>query len=981
MTTYDQAVGFDAAILYDGGASAAVDLTPSQNLRFEVAFTTDPYFATPAYVDLSDRVHLPSGITIRRGRGDEFETTQAGTMSLTLENTDGALTPDRAASPFYPYVLPMRRCRLTYRDPATYGTRNLIATENASFEGGTVGSWGAVAGAAIANSTTHADVGTKALRITWPTGGVPWAQLVATDLSIGRVYTVRARVWSATGVPDIKLGVYGLTNGTATSTKNAFATISHTFTATSSSHILLVVPNSSTTAGQQTWVDAVMLDETPTGTTMGTFTTMSPYDALSPVVLGRFDGFVDEWPVQWPDLGDSYSRAQISAVDLLARIGRGRKLRSLPVEQLGLSLPVVHFPLGEPSNSTSVASVAGDVAVLNLEQMGTGGTVSFAEGKGVPSDGLAAPMWASAGPTAGKYLTGVIPPLGPKVWTAGTGITLSVAYTSTSTLGDAAVSLSDDRGNILSISYANGSGNATALLRLRGVTSVPFAADTTKATNDGRTHILAARVTSDGTSKVIEIFVDGELLGSSAPITANLGQFRRLTIGGQQGIQVLSQGTISHVVAWGAPLDNAVITDHSDALLTGYAGERADTRLARLATWIGLPAERCNFDVGVSKTIGHVDTTGLSALDYGQRIVATEGGVLFAGVDGRLTFHNRARTTMAWSTDRTNTISNSSFEAGITGWAAVAGASLFAADYLGYDGSSSLRIDTSTAGDGARLTELVPASPGEVWTASAYAMTADGASGFRVRIECLDAAGTLLLSNTSAGTPLFVRPWLRESVSITAPAGTARVSMVILQTTTAAFLSIFADAALLERSATVAPYINGRRAFVSIPADIVDVTMAKNLQAVTNDVTVSREGGGSARAVDEASVDAYGPITDDITLVSTSDADVAAFAAWRVNTTSRPIMRLAQLDVDAYTTAASGALIRGGVDMSARLEVTGMPSQAPASTLRQSVQGYTETITDSSWLLSINATPYEYLVGLVLDDPVFGALDTYPLAY
>ncbi|MGZ4559485.1 MAG: hypothetical protein ACXVGQ_00380 [Mycobacteriaceae bacterium] len=93
------------------------DLNPSDHVHVEVAFTTGPDDPAPAWVDLTSRVRIAESIDITRGRQDEFSTCQPGHCSVTFENIDGALTPGRAASPYYPNVIPNRRMRVKYVDP------------------------------------------------------------------------------------------------------------------------------------------------------------------------------------------------------------------------------------------------------------------------------------------------------------------------------------------------------------------------------------------------------------------------------------------------------------------------------------------------------------------------------------------------------------------------------------------------------------------------------------------------------------------------------------------------------------------------------------------------------------------------------------------------------------------------------------------------------------------------------------------------
>jgi hypothetical protein len=804
------------------------DTNPPQGLRFEVAFTTDPDATTPAWVDLSSRVHVPSGLTVNRGRENEFDKVAAGRLTLSVENTDGALTPDNTSSPYYPNVLPQKRCRLNYRDPATVGACNLVPSTLADFETGSL--WSSSNGATPSSSTVRADQGTKSMLVTWPTGLAltPNVRTSISGLVIGRTYSIRARVYVPTGSPNVHLrvssGTSSTTGGADVTVKDAWADATHTFVADDVTRFIAIYTRTATTAGQQVWVDSAMLDEGPGP--LGTFTTAAP------VVLPLFDGHVDEWPVEWPDGGQTFSRASLTALDLMNRIGNRQKLRSIVVETLALDSPLLHFPLGESSDATSVASVAGSGGVLSVEQIGTGGTLEFGSGTGVPTDGASSPVWTSASLANGKYLTGYVGPVNTETgrW-AGSGVTLAAAIASTSTLGEPVVTLSDRKGNRLQIGYnPSPDGRPFASFHpwnadFSGLGSGNFAVVRSGASMiDGTTHDFAVTITPNGAGTsdfTLELFVDGVSAGTTSITVSSIGQLDTLTIGGQAGVSAFYAGTISHVAVWGSPLTAAQILEHSKSMTTGFAGERSDQRIARVCTWIGLPTARQNLDVGNTTSVGHIDTTGLDPLDYMRRIETTEAGLLFAGTDGRLTFYNRARS---------------------------------------------------------------------------YS----------------NAAPTLTIA-----------------------------------------------AELLDESAR----------------------LAKNLQLVTNDITGSRQGGATVRTFDQASINAYGPLTEDLDLVTTTDDDVAAAVAWRFYTAVTPRTRFTQLPVDALTDSAAGALIRAGVDLGVRVQITGMPSQAPASTLAQTVQGYTLTIGDSAWTYAMNASPYSHMVALVLDDATYGALDSYPLAY
>ena len=67
-----------------------------------------------AWVDVSDR--LLGSISINRGRPNELASISAGQASFTLDNSDGAFTPDWSGSPYYPNVTMFTPVRISAHD-------------------------------------------------------------------------------------------------------------------------------------------------------------------------------------------------------------------------------------------------------------------------------------------------------------------------------------------------------------------------------------------------------------------------------------------------------------------------------------------------------------------------------------------------------------------------------------------------------------------------------------------------------------------------------------------------------------------------------------------------------------------------------------------------------------------------------------------------------------------------------------------------
>lgn len=77
----------------------------------------------PTWVDITAWVEMSHPVTVTRGRQDEVSTVQPGTLTLTLDNTDGRFTPGHAGSPYFPAVTLQRPIKVTWTDGATTWTR------------------------------------------------------------------------------------------------------------------------------------------------------------------------------------------------------------------------------------------------------------------------------------------------------------------------------------------------------------------------------------------------------------------------------------------------------------------------------------------------------------------------------------------------------------------------------------------------------------------------------------------------------------------------------------------------------------------------------------------------------------------------------------------------------------------------------------------------------------------------------------------
>lgn len=350
------------------------------------------------------------------------------------------------------------------------------------------------------------------------------------------------------------------------------------------------------------------------------------------VTLGM--GYVDEWPVIW-DGSDAYALAPITASSRLAVLGRERKLRSIVEEEILVDSPTAYYPLAEPEGATAAADSSGNSAAT-LTQAGVGAAVTFGTATGPSTDGLTAATFAGGKFLAGPrehvftdHLTDYLPWLGCFMNASATG-TDSVLWRLTTDSGYSIVAKVTSAGK-LSVTHTND---------MTGLDEWTFTSSAT--VEDGTTHHVLLRFVDNGGPEP-RLYIDGAL-DSQVNVMTTFGvtdALWDLSVGGASGFTSFT-GTIAHV-ALGIPATALGATRpaaHADAGLDGFEGETPSLRVARYASYAGVPAVEVDADAGTSP-MAHIDTTGNSVLDMLRKVETAEGGVLHDGRDGTLEFRAR----------------------------------------------------------------------------------------------------------------------------------------------------------------------------------------------------------------------------------------------------------------------------------------------------------------------------------------------------
>lgn len=139
-------------------------------------------------------------------------------------------------------------------------------------------------------------------------------------------------------------------------------------------------------------------------------------------------------------------------------------------------------------------------------------------------------------------------------------------------------------------------------------------------------------------------------------------------------------------------------------------------------------------------------------------------------------------------------------------------------------------------------------------------------------------------------------------------------------------------------------------------------------QATRNDITVTREGGGSARVElttgalsTAAPPDGVGRYDEEVTISVKRDEDLPDQASWRlhlgtVDEARYPVLGL-NLARGAFIADATLTANAQDLDVGDKVTVTNPPAWLPPETISQLAQGFTETLSRFEWTIDVNCSP------------------------
>ncbi|GAA4059858.1 hypothetical protein [Actinomadura miaoliensis] len=190
------------------------------------------------------------------------------------------------------------------------------------------------------------------------------------------------------------------------------------------------------------------------------------------------------------------------------------------------------------------------------------------------------------------------------------------------------------------------------------------------------------------------------------------------------------------------------------------------------------------------------------------------------------------------------------------------------------------------------------------------------------------------------------------------------------------------DAAALRYRTRAADYNTTPTLVLPYSTLAADLEPIDDDQLIRNDITVERDGGSSARVVQEdgpLSVQdpplGVGQYEESVTLNVASDDQLADIAAWRLHlgTVDEARFPVVTLKLHRQPQLIPGAL---ATDVRSRIRLTDLPPWLPPGPIDQIVNGYRETLEPLRWVIEYNCVPGSpWHVGAV-GDTTLGRADT-----
>jgi hypothetical protein len=351
------------------------------------------------------------------------------------------------------------------------------------------------------------------------------------------------------------------------------------------------------------------------------------WDLVGADVRPRFYGLVNEFPVDWEGL---VSTVQITCTDLFKRLNRLPVLKSMLAQEI-LTQNVAsvtdfvsaYYPLTEPAGSAAAGDISGGgCGSLAVTQVSAGGTLEFGS-DGLADTGDTSVLFTPASASAGKYLVG---DLGTQFAADSTTYWQTTEFwIKTSTVSRAILGMFDSGSDHQLVYALNASGVLTIEHTDAGGSLTVYTSGGASLT-DGNWH----HVVHDGYPSK-QLYVDGVASSFTLSVVDMVG-LRTMHVGGYKGARLFS-GQIAHVAVTSVTgnIGATISPSHYQAATTGFSGEDADVRMARLARYAGIPS--VTILGSTHDAIASQGPGGTGVVARMREVESTESGKLYAERD------------------------------------------------------------------------------------------------------------------------------------------------------------------------------------------------------------------------------------------------------------------------------------------------------------------------------------------------------------
>ncbi|MQS14527.1 hypothetical protein F7Q99_20220 [Streptomyces kaniharaensis] len=631
------------------------------------------------FTDLTSRTRGRVGI--QRGRQYELDQIRAGTMSMSVVNTDGSLDPASVSGPWYGHIMPYQPVRVRAQWPPTANLLTQCQATGGDLGGYAIGSIASQPGVGVLSDTDTGSAiafsalawqGQRVFQATVPNGSASGAAPLYTQTVSGErsaTYTAQIRVRNVTPSTTLQVAAFiswSTAAGTATRILGTPTTLTGSYTApwtqltvtgtlgAATAYMSVgVVLTSAATADVIIQADGWQLER---GSTATSWTAPGVWYPV-------YAGFVERYPSSWTMSG-TYGTVNTTSVDAISLLSQ-RVLRDPLTEEIYSRNPRFLYTLGDPQNSQSCADAVGanPAAPLVVSKSGPG---SLTFGNQITSTTSGGTYTGSTGtvvtinnPGAGAFSynpatlisldqAGIKGPANPGAWTR----MIAFRYTGPIPADHAVIWCSSDSqrsghyssGSAVTVSITSNGWPAVYLSGPTGVVSNYYFGGATNCA-DGNWHLLIFGYSQSSSQMVLS--QDG--FYSIAPVGAGSTptglQFDSLGnwVDPVYGNETLwnYQGDISFAAEWPIVFGASDITAVYTAWKNSFAGDSSDARYKRILGWAGYTGPK-SIQTGVTTTMGPAAVAGQDAMSALQAVVDTENGEHFVAADGTVTFRARS---------------------------------------------------------------------------------------------------------------------------------------------------------------------------------------------------------------------------------------------------------------------------------------------------------------------------------------------------